>query len=249
MSTIPVRLGSRCAWLSLLFAACVCHAQAAPASNNTDTSSIGNTCLQRTTPLTVLRNTAGLQLQPANLQIQIGGGSAAIMSLKQEDISPRVILLLDTSGSMANSFGPKWTNALLAAGFALNAIPPQSPTALVTFSEQTQVSGFGTPQEIQQKLVALKNAKPHGRTALYDAIHKSLQLFGPPQFGDAIYVISDAGDDYGREQRKEVATELIERGIRAFAFVVLEPTGSASPRSALTPEERNGPPIFSGSLT
>ncbi len=144
--------------------------------------------------------------------------------------------MLDSSGSMAGSFGPKWQNALLAAGFVLDAIPRGSSVAFVTFNEQVQISGFGSPQAILQKVLAMKNTKPAKRTALYSAVEKSLQLFGAPQFGDAVYIISDGGDDFGPDKRKEVAQELMRRGVRTFAFLVQEPPGSP-----LTAAERNGP--------
>jgi len=151
-----------------------------------------------------------------------------------------MVLLLDTSGSMGGSlrsdFGPKWTKTLLAADAVLRATPQQSPVALVTFSDQVNLSGFETRQEVEQKLIALKNTKPHGRTALYGAVHHSIQLFGTPQFGDSVFIVSDAVDDYGLEKRKDVAAELIERGIRSFAFVIQDPVGGLKP-----PEAINGP--------
>lgn len=223
------------AWLlPILFTAVLSAQQAAPTQN--DPRAAGDACLQRSIPVTLLRNPENLELQPTQLQVRIDGVNASILSFQQQNISPRVILLLDSSGSMAGSFGPKWQNALLAAGFVLDAIPLGSPVAFVTFDEQVHVSGFGHPQAIEQKLLAMKNAKPGKRTALYSAVEQSLQLFGTPQFGDAVFITSDGGDNFGPDKRKEVAAELMRRGVRAFAFLVQEPPGSP-----LTPQERNGP--------
>jgi uncharacterized protein YegL len=191
-------------------------------------------CLRRYIPVTVLQNSENSSFQPIQVQVQIAGGRASVLSFEQRNISPRVILLLDTSGSMGGTHSWKWDNALLAARFVLNAVPPQSQVALVTFSEGANLSTFMDRQAVAQKVVDLKEAKPHGSTALYDAIQGSVQLFGMPQFGDAIYIVSDGADNYGAAQRKPVSNELIRRGIRVFAFIV-EDSG------AKTPEERQGP--------
>ena len=158
-----------------------------------------------------------------------------MLSVEREQLAPRVVLLLDTSGSMQSDFGPKWKHALIAAEFALEAIPVNSQVALVTFDIRTQMSSFASREEAQKKLLALKDNQPRGRTAIYNAVQDSLSLFGDPTFGDAIYIVSDGGDDYGKEDRKEVTDAVLQRGIRVFAFIVQDP------RLPMTLEERYGP--------
>lgn len=178
-----------------------------------------------------------MSLQPTQLQVQLQDTNASVVSLVREHLSPRVVLMLDTSGSMAGLFASqKWTDALVAAGFVLDAIPPDSPVALVTFAEERQTLGFGSAQQIHQKLLELKDLKPIKRTALYNSVEASINMLAPPKFGDTIFIVSDAGDNFGSEKRKEVAEELMQRGIRAFAFIVREPWGSPTP-----PEGRDRP--------
>jgi len=189
-------------------------------------ATLNNNCLRRSIPLTVLQNPDNIVLQPAQLQVRVENANASIVSLEQQSLSPRVILMLDTSGSMRSDLGPKWTNALLAAGMVLDAVPPDSPVALVTFAEQAQVSGFARREEIQQKLVSLETTKPAKRTAIYSAVELALKLLGQPQFGDVIFIVTDGGDDYGPDERRTAAEHLVARGVRAFAFVVRDPQGT-----------------------
>ncbi len=191
-------------------------------------------CLHRSIPLTVLMKPDNLELQSIHLAIRSGDTNASVLSLQKEKISPRVILLLDASGSMAGTLNWKWKNALLAGAFALDAIPSQSQVALVTFNREIHISGFKDRLAVNQELLALRNTKPRGQTALYDAVERSIQLFGTPQFGDSIFIVSDGADNYGSGQPKPVSEELIRSGIRVFAFVV-------SDSAAKIPEERQGP--------
>lgn len=120
-------------------------------------------CLHRSIPLTVLMKPDNLELQSIHLAIRSGDTNASVLSLQKEKISPRVILLLDASGSMAGTLNWKWKNALLAGAFALDAIPSQSQVALVTFNREIHISGFKDRLAVNQELLALRNTKPVGR--------------------------------------------------------------------------------------
>lgn len=202
------------------------QAQAANASDG---------CRLRSVPVTILNNVEG-DIPKSSLHVSVGDTESSIVSLERQQIVPRVILLLDTSGSMASRSGNGWGDGLQAAALALHTIPPESKIALITFNDQIHVSQFEDRQTVYQRLLALRQVQPRGRTALYRAIRQAAQIFGAPQFGDVIYIVSDGGDDYGRDEPKDAAADVISRGIRAFAFVVRRPEGSPS-----TPEEREGP--------
>ncbi len=194
-------------------------------------------CSRRSIPITALRGPEKVELQASALRIKIGAVTPSILYLERENMAPRVIILLDTSGSMWSSFGPKWSSALIAANFALNAVPPTSPVALVTFSQETHAARFGSRDDARKALIALTKEKPKGRTALYSAVEQSLQLFGEERFGDSIYIVSDGGDDYGPDILRHAADALIQRGTRAFAFLIPDQPGDRT-----TPAERDGVP-------
>jgi hypothetical protein len=199
-----------------------------------DSSTISD-CTHRFVPITVLSRPDDMGLQATEVQVRAGNTSAAVLLLEHEQLVPRVVLLLDTSGSMQSDFGPKWKRASIAAEFVLEAIPAASQVALVTFDTQTRMASFTSREDAQKKLLALKDIQPRGRTAIYNAVQDVLPLFGDPKFGDVAYIVSDGGDDLLKQDRKGVTDAVLQRGIRIFAFVVQDPIGPK------TPEERNGP--------
>ena len=220
-------------WLACCFVfltGVVLSAQANPPATSSNPQPTADTCLRRGIALTVWKSPANADLKASDLQVTVDGRSVPILSLNKENLSPRIVLLADTSGSMGG-LSQNWRNSLLAVGFALDSLPPHSPVALATFSNKTDVSGFGDPEQIRQKLSALAESKPHGTTALYDAINTASQLFGAPQFGDTIYLVTDGGDNQSVAGLKVVANKLINRGIRVFAFVVAPPLGVPPPPS------------------
>ena len=220
-------------WLACCFVfltGVVLSAQANPPATSSNPQPTADTCLRRGIALTVWKSPANADLKASDLQVTVDGRSVPILSLNKENLSPRIVLLADTSGSMGG-LSQNWRNSLLAVGFALDSLPPHSPVALATFSNKTDVSGFGDPEQIRQKLSALAESKPHGTTALYDAINTASQLFGAPQFGDTIYLVTDGGDNHSVAGLKVVANKLINRGIRVFAFVVAPPLGVPTPPS------------------
>lgn len=177
-------------------------------------------CLRRAIPLTVIENPQNAELRATELHIQSKAVEISALSLSRGNLAPRVALLVDTSGSMKRVSGRGWGTGLLAAAFALDTIPQQSPIALVTFDERTRLSTFTDHDAIRQRLLALGHVQPHGRTALFTTIQKTIQLFGAPQFGDSIFVISDTHENVSGPNPRAVADELIQHGIRVFTFVV-----------------------------
>jgi len=193
-------------------------------------------CSHRSIPVAVVRNDDGRELRPAQLQITVEGTNATVLSFERANIAPRVALLLDTSSSMARFSGAAWENEWSVAELVLDALPQHSQVAVVTFGEDVRVSGFDSKQAAGQTLVQTSAMKAHGRTPLYSAVEQSLRLFAAPQFGDAIFIVSDAGDNVGTAKRKALSSELVSRGIRCFVILL------RLHNEALTPEERQGGP-------
>ncbi len=218
-----------CACIVIFFSALFCAAQSTSTPADNPVPQMASDCLHRTIPVTLVENSSGSRPEANQLHVRVGRSNASVLSVARVNIVPRVVLLLDTSASMADApstrNGADWGSGLLAAAFALDIIPKESPVALVTFSNDTQLSGFSDREMVKQQLIALGRTKVHGHTALYAALQRSIQVFETPQFGDTIFLISDGGENVGGANPQRVADELTRRGIRVFAFVVNDLNG------------------------
>lgn len=206
----------------------------APTANPVGTP---DACSTRSVPVTFIQNTqTALPLRMQDLEVSVKGTSVSILSVAPDRHTPRIIVLIDTSGSMAPpKGGPSWGIGLLAAEFAANAVPLESSVALGTFNENLQVSGFQDRSSLIKQVVALGKQEPKHRTALYDAVRSTSSLFKPPQFGDAIYLVTDGGDNHSSVRMPQLEDALIAGGVRVFVFLVSTNTPFH------TPEERQGP--------
>jgi hypothetical protein len=108
--------------------------------------------------------------------------------------------------------------------------------AMVAFSDQVNTTfGFeqGRPaiaEWLQQG--PSQREKLKGHTALFDATLAALKLLQPAQPGDAIYAITDGGDNHSHASASDTQRLLLSSGTRFFAFLLAEP--------APTEEERSG---------
>jgi Mg-chelatase subunit ChlD len=149
----------------------------------------------------------------------------------------RVVLLVDISGSISKS-EREWDIARVVAGNLLVAGPSTLQVALVLFSDRVvDTIAFDRPAtDIVERLAKLENGK--GRTAILDSVDYSIRLLQPAGLGDAIYIISDGGENASKTHGSDVERELVAQGIRLFAFIV-------QPKHYLaTPEEAAGPSLL-----
>jgi hypothetical protein len=79
-----------------------------------------------------------------------------------------------------------------------------------------------------------------GRTALFDALARALQLFGSPHVGDAIYLMTDGGENSSHSTESEVETAAANSGVRLYAVFMPVPLESRSRTRA----ESEGPEVI-----
>ena len=166
-------------------------------------------------------------LLPSSFRATLGSSVLNIRSASFRTSSPRIVLLLDRSGSMNQSFA-----STLAKNFvALNA--GKAHIAVVLFSDHViDTINFDTPRaEILQKLSKLQELG--GLTAFYNSLIYGASLFGTPEPGDAVYAITDGGDNESNSGKYGVERELQSKGVRLFAF-------DLSHRNFSTEEEEAG---------
>lgn len=182
----------------------------------------------------------------ADLEAKIRGKPVTIVSLAPDPRPHRIVLVLDTSGSMGASFEGEpgvWKLELSLAHHFFDVNRQGSQMALLFFNDQVNdVIEFRGNAAVGDKLqqVGIRDyAKTHikGRTALRDAIMRGIQLLDHPTSADAIYVLTDGGDNASHQSAGELDRRLAVTSVRLFAVLLLK---EARYRNR-TPEEENGP--------
>lgn len=76
-----------------------------------------------------------------------------------------------------------------------------------------------------------------GKTALRDAVFQGIQLLDHPSSADAVYVLTDGGDNASHQSASELDQRLAVTSVRLFAVLLYQKLGNRS----RTPEELSGP--------
>src|SRR5262249_44718599 len=141
----------------------------------------------------------------------------------------RVIIALDVSGSMLQAEErDKWTVVREVTGDAVLHLTTDTQIAMELFDEKIiEVLDFTAGrQAVARRIVTLASGieavpSKSRHTALWDSLLKSLSIFGSPQPGDAVYVITDGGDNESKVRPKQVENAFLEKGVRLFAFLIV----------------------------
>jgi hypothetical protein len=162
------------------------------------------------------------------------GHQLNIFEVSYSDKPRRVTILLDVSGSMKGperSHYPeevdKWKIALTAIRDTILSAPPGTQLSLMTFGSRiVEVAPLSVDGEtILQWIDRNSNRKSNdlrGKTALYTAILEARNRLEPVQAGDAIYAITDGGENDSELSVARVEHELQASGIRLFIFLLKE---------------------------
>jgi von Willebrand factor type A domain len=165
-----------------------------------------------------------------NFKVKINGHPASIDEADYSLGPRRIVVLLDISGSMK---GPprsqKWRVVREALDDLLSETPSNVAIALLTFSDQVHAP-FDFSQSRASITAWLKqepsqlDSRVHGKTALFDAIVAAAKLLQPARPGDAIYAITDGGDNGSHTSEWTTRKLLSDSGIRLFLFFLGEPS-------------------------
>ena len=168
---------------------------------------------------------AGAGLDPQSVEVSVGARalSATVSTARTETSGPsaiRVVLAMDTSGSMA---GTPLADAKRAANDFVAATPAHVEIGLVTFAEEPAVVQPPT-RDRAAVLGAVARATAGGGTALYDGVASGLAALGGT--GDRrLVVLSDGADT--RSRAGLAATVAAARRSGA----VIEAVGLRTPKS------------------
>jgi hypothetical protein len=165
------------------------------------------------------------------------GGRPLIPASAQYRENPhaRVRVLLDVSKSMNDALSHKWKIAHAVASEFVSSAPAGMEVSFMSFSsvvhEKFEASDGRQPiQEWLASAPVRKGSTVDGRTALLETIETAIHELSPAQPGDAIYVITDGGDNASKTSSSQVERSLQESGIRLFAFILPDPFSSQMER-------------------
>lgn len=149
------------------------------------------------------------------------GKPVKILSVTPVPGPRRVLILIDASRSMESTHNVDFN----IADELLDQLSAGTEIAVVAFAQETTATpGFTTDRETVRKELHVfrsderltKSLKNH--TALFETINRSASIFGTPQPGDILYVISDGQDNASEIKWQSLDEDLLQRGVRLFAF-------------------------------
>lgn len=196
-------------------------------------------CLERTVPVSVYSKDGSpapqLSLDSLNGTYQKKPVGVKLVALDKR--LPRIILLVDTSGSMKIRIDV----TMDAAEAVLSKVPPAVEIGLAFFAKDMLPVVLPTTNRVtvMSQLETLRKDRSsfRGRTALWAAIRESVKMFGTAQLGDVIYLISDGGENASKTQERDVEGTLRNAGVRLFALIIQ----NEGPGLARSPDEESGP--------
>jgi Mg-chelatase subunit ChlD len=147
------------------------------------------------------------------------GKDATVTSVSQGKTA-RVVILLDTSKSMA---AKDWVVKSIVDEL-MRSSPQGVQYALVGFSSRvSETVEFGrSGSEVLSALDRLTKSFGEGKTAIRDSELYASDLFGQPQAGDSILVLSDGEDTGSKTNMAAVRQAYWSRGIRMFFFELVD---------------------------
>jgi len=199
-------------------------------------------CTQRTIAVGVVDRQWNLvpNLSAANFRGKLHGREVQTLSAAVDTNPRRIVLLLDVSGSMTD----KWRTEKSISEYLIKFSPTRASIAQMTFGERIiDAAGFEQDRPELLRLQALlfkacEQGHHGGRTALYDAIARARSSLGNPNVGDAIFALTDAGDNHSHIDEKKLEANLLSAGIRLFVTIIRM---DKLPERARTPEGLYGP--------
>jgi len=154
------------------------------------------------------------------------GRPQRIESASLESMPLSVLLVLDTSGSMA---GPRFGNLIAGAKDVLKNLRPGDQAALLTFSSHIS-EGVELTEDLARVDRALDELTPEGGTSLRDAVYASLKVPLAPGSRGVALVFSDGVDTLSWLTPDQIVTS-----VKAVDLVIYGVELTDAPRGAIVP--------------
>lgn len=176
-------------------------------------------------------------LRAENFQLTDNGVAQKVESVSLESVPLSVMLVLDTSSSVA---GEELAHLIEAGQQLVRALRPDDHAGLITFSERVLVN---VPLTLDHASVdrALAGLEGLGATSMNDAIHVAMSLRSTDVSRPVIIVFSDGNDNLSWESAASLVDEAkkVAVVIHAIELRVGEPPTGAGPqwRGAIRTEQ------------
>jgi hypothetical protein len=176
-------------------------------------------CSRQSVYLNILRQgTTAPELTVGGLSAKLDKKHVKLLSVLPGDSPRRIIVLLDSSGSVLSS--PFAWRAYLAITKNLVTNLPDGTTAkVVVFADKIDmvIPVTGDRAKLDGQFKALEAGwgyfrKPRS-SAVWDAMKAASDMYGEPKQGDVLYVLSDGGDNISHFRFKDVETTFQSRPI------------------------------------
>jgi len=175
-------------------------------------------------------------LDKDNFQVFDNKKQQVIQHFSSEDVPISVVVVFDTSGSMASNH--KIERAREAVVELLKASNPQDELLLISVADKPQLQ-TGFTQSIETIDSALVSLVPQGSTALLDGIYLAISQMKNARYSrKAVLIISDGGDNHSRYDEGEIMDLVKESDLVIYSIGIYDEFFQSE-------EERLGPELMS----
>lgn len=174
-------------------------------------------------------NTPVAGLKAEHFEVHDNGVVHAVDRVLQEEVPLRLLLVLDTSGSLE---GPRLGALVAAAQSLVRSLGPDDEVGLVTFSHGLQLSVAPTPRH-DDVASALSRLSARGATAWRDALFAGLQLAGAPTERRPLVLLFTDGEDNASWMDAAGIDDAVRRSGVVLHAVGLNPRDSRTSRNGL----------------
>ena len=184
-------------------------------------------CFRRSVSVNILmpQGTLVPELTAGELTAKLDKQHVKILSVLPDDPPHRIIVLLDSSGSvLSNPF--VWQAYLAMARNLVKDLPEGTTATLVVFADVIDmvipVTHDRAKLDTQFKTLEAGWGyfrKPRA-TALWDAMKGASEMFGTPRQGDVLYALSDGGDNTSHIRFRDVENTFRSKPIKLLLISV-----------------------------
>ncbi len=155
-------------------------------------------------------------LQPAELAIHDNGEEQEILDFARGEAPLRVSILVDQSNSMSD----KMDETIAALGQFLAQLGPDDQVKLMAFNDRvTSLTPFTNVHELVASFA--QAIRPHGTTALYDALlygYRQLANHADARERRVIFLLTDGDDQNSRNALRPALDRVRNGGVTVFAL-------------------------------